>query len=60
MLAAIGPTLYVAAVKNGQIQLLTLNTMIIPLMSVGSGSSSLRFLLLHLSHFYVHYLMVPC
>ena len=25
MLAAIGPTLYVAAVKNGQIQLLSLN-----------------------------------
>ena len=30
MLAAIEPTLYVAAVKNGKIQSLTLNTMIIP------------------------------
>ena len=46
MLAAIGPTLYVAAVKNGRIQSLTLNTMIIPLILV--GSSSLLLYLLHL------------
>ena len=38
--AAVGPTLYVAAVKSGQIKSLTLNIIIIPLILVGSSSSA--------------------